>query len=60
MHKLLACALSMDVIIMDEVMNIVRLYISVFNSLMAPASKHVPCLWTMFILCKYSLDFQCI
>ena len=45
---------------MDEVMDLVRLYISIFNSLKAPAYKHVPCLWTIFMLCKYSLDFQCI
>ena len=45
---------------MDEVMDLVYLYISIFNSLKALASKHVSCLWAMFMLCIYSLDLQCI
>ena len=50
----------MDEVMMDKVMNLVHLYISIFNSLNALASKYVSCLWTMFMLSKYSFDFQCI
>jgi len=40
----------MDIFVMDEVMNLIRLYISMFNSLKALASKHVPCLWMISML----------
>ena len=46
----------MDEFVVDEVMNLVYLYISIFNSLKALAFKHVPSLWTMFMLCKYYMD----
>ena len=55
-HEFLTCSLPMDEFMMDEVMNLVYLYISIFNSLKALAFKHVPCLWTMFMLCKYCMD----